>query len=68
MPTRPAPTRFPTRFTSSEYGAWFALEILVGVELDELIDHLIRQIREVTAFVSSSGDLTGVFVFAESRN
>jgi hypothetical protein len=32
-------------------GAWFDLEILIGVELDGVIDHLIQQIREVSALI-----------------
>jgi hypothetical protein len=49
----PLAIRFPHRFTSNEYGAWFALEILIGVELDEVIDHLIRQIRDVSTILEN---------------
>lgn len=61
----PLTLRFPTRFSSNEYGAWFALEILIGVELDEVIDHLIRQIRDLAVFVEGGGDLAGASAPAE---
>jgi hypothetical protein len=47
----PLALRFPQRFVSNENGAWFALEILIGVELDQVIDHLIRQVRDVAAIL-----------------
>lgn len=47
----PLAFRFPQRFSSNEYGAWFALEILIGVELEEVTDHLFQQIRVVAALV-----------------
>jgi hypothetical protein len=42
---------FPRRFFSDEKGAWFALEIPIGVELNEVIDNLIRQIRRVAVLL-----------------
>lgn len=43
----PLGVRFPQRFAANEYGAWLALDILIGVELDAVIDGLIAQILEV---------------------
>jgi hypothetical protein len=51
----PLARRFPQRFTASEFGAWLALEILVGVERDAVIDHLIGQIRGVGELLESNG-------------
>ena len=49
----PLAHRFPQRFSCNEYGAWLALEIPVGVEMNEVIDDLICQIRDVAVLLKA---------------
>lgn len=47
----PLALRFPRRYSANESGVWLALETLVGVERDEVIDDLIEQIRDVAGLL-----------------
>jgi hypothetical protein len=50
----PLANRFNGRYWVGNGGTWLGLEILIGVELDALVDHLIAQICEAKAILDAS--------------